>query len=304
VIRVGFDVGGSKLAAIALDPTGRDRARVRRPVPRSYQQVLSSVQEIVAAFERAQGRAVGIGVAMPGVIGAGGEVLRAVNLPWLEGRPLRADLEAALGLPVAIANDADCFTLSEASDGAAAGAGVVFGAVLGTGVGGGIVVGGRLLAGANGVAGEWGHNPMPQLAARDGPTPLCACGRRGCIEAWLNGAALTRDYATQAGREASPQEIAALAEAGDGGARATLARYRHRLGAALGLVVNLLDPDVIVLGGGLSEIASLYEEVPGLWSGFTVVAEPATRLVKARFGPDSGLRGAARLAGPGAEAAG
>jgi fructokinase len=296
VIRIGFDIGGSKLAAIALDPAGGERARVRRPVPRSHKEVLRAVQEVVSTFEHAHGRALGVGVAMPGVIGAGGEVLRAVNLPWLEGRALRADLEAALGLPVAIANDADCFTLSEASDGAAAGAGVVFGAILGTGVGGGIVVAGRLLAGANGVAGEWGHNPMP-VAAEDGPGPRCACGRTGCIEAWLNGAALARDYATEAGREAAPEEIGRLADGGEGAARAALERYGRRLAAALAMVVNLLDPEVIVLGGGLSEIASLYHEVPPLWPRHTVVALPATRLVKARFGPDSGLRGAACLLG-------
>jgi fructokinase len=165
-------------------------------------------------------------------------------------------------------------------------------------------VGGRLLAGANGVAGEWGHNPMPAVAAEAGPAPLCGCGRSGCIEAWLNGAALTRDYGALAGREAAPEEITSLAAAGDGAARAVLVRYQQRLAAALALVVNLLDPDVIVLGGGLSAIASLYEEVPRLWPGHTVVEAPATRLVKARFGPDSGLRGAARLADPGDAVAG
>jgi fructokinase len=229
------------------------------------------------------------------MIGAGGELIRVVNLPWVEGRPLRSDLEQAVGVPVAIANDANCFALSEAVDGAAAGASVVFGATLGTGVGGGIVVAGQPLAGANAIAGEWGHNPLPLVAPEDGPPITCGCGRSGCVETWLNGAALARDFARVAGRTADGREIARLAAQGGPAALAALACYQRRLAIALAGVVNLLDPDVIVLGGGLSAIPSLYSEVPRLWLPLIVAPAPRTRLVPARFGAESGLRGAAWL---------
>jgi fructokinase len=295
MIRIGFDVGGSKIAALALDPQGRELARRRRDVPRDYAATLGALTQMVDDLVTAHGAAVSIGIALPGMIGAGGELIRVVNLPWVEGRPLRSDLEQAVGLPVTIANDANCFALSEAVDGAAAGAPVVFGATLGTGVGGGIVVAGQPLPGANAIAGEWGHNPLPLLAPEDGPPVACACGRTGCIETWLNGRALARDFARVAGRAADGPEIAGLAAQGDGAALAALARYQRRLAIALAGVVNLLDPDVIVLGGGLSAIASLYSEVPKLWRPLVVAPEPKTRLVPARFGAESGLRGAAWL---------
>jgi fructokinase len=295
MIRIGFDIGGSKLAAIALDADGRELARARQDVPRSYPATLEAVRAAVADFESAHGPAAAVGIAMPGLIGADGALLRVVNLPWLEGRPLRADLAQALGKAVAIANDANCFALSEAIDGAATGATVVFGATLGTGVGGGIVVGGRPLVGANAIAGEWGHNPLPETRADDGVPLGCACGRTGCIETWLNGAALARDYRNVSGREIAGPEIARLADHGDPTAGAALARYAQRLATALAGIVNLLDPDVIVLGGGLSAIKNLYRDVPKLWAPMIVAPEPQTRLVPALFGPESGLRGAAWL---------
>ena len=297
MIRIGFDIGGSKLAALAMDPGGRELARTRQDVPRSYALTIETVRAVAANFEDAHGPAAAVGIAMPGMIGAGGESIRVVNLPWLEGRPLGADLAQALGRPVAIANDANCFALSEAIDGAAAGADVVFGAILGTGVGGGIVVGGRPLAGANAIAGEWGHNPLT-ADAEDGAPVVCGCGRTGCVETWLNGAALARDYRSVAGREVAGPEIARLAERGDPAARAALARYQRRLATALAGIVNLLDPDVIVLGGGLSAIGSLDTQVPKLWAPLVVAPAPRTRLVPARFGPESGLRGAAWLGRP------
>ena len=295
MVRIGFDVGGSKIAAIALEDQGREVGRRRREVPRDYEGTLAALVGTVDELVRAHGPAVAVGVAIPGMIGAGGELIRAVNLPWVEGRPLRQDLEQATGLPVTIANDANCFALSEAIDGAGAGAGVVFGATLGTGVGGGIVVAGRPLAGANAIAGEWGHNPMPLHDPADRPAVVCGCGRSGCIETWLNGAALARDFARIAGRAAEGPEIAKLAEEGDLDAQAVLAAYRRRLAAALAGVVNLLDPDVIVLGGGLSALPGLYDEVPRLWQPLIVAPAPRTRLVSARFGAESGLRGAAWL---------
>ena len=297
MIRIGFDIGGSKIAALALDPEGGELARARQDVPRDYPGTLGALAAMVEAFVQAQGPARSVGIAMPGLIGADGTPIRAVNLPWLERRPLREGLEQRLGLPVAVANDANCFALSEAQGGAAAGAAVVFGATLGTGVGGGIVVAGRPLSGANAIAGEWGHNPLPLVEPADGPPARCGCGRIGCIETWLNGAALARDYQRLAGQALAGPKIGQLAAAGDADALAAIARYTRRLAVALAGVVNLLDPDAIVLGGGLSALAGLYDEVPKLWAPLIVAPEPRTRLVPARFGAESGLRGAAWLCG-------
>jgi fructokinase len=299
VIRIGFDIGGSKIAAIALDEQGTQLGRDRCPVPRDYRGTLDALvgmsEALAQAHSGAQGMARSVGIALPGMIGAAGELVRVVNLPWLEGMPLCADLQRALGQAVAIANDANCFALSEAIDGAAAGAAVVFGVILGTGVGGGIVVHGKVIAGANAIAGEWGHNPLPDAGADAGPPQVCGCGRVGCIETWLNGAALARDYLASSGRDADAAAIARLAAAGDRDARAVIARFEQRLAVALAGIVNIVDPDVIVLGGGLASIASLYTRVPLLWRERCVAPEPRTRLVPARFGPESGLRGAAWL---------
>ncbi len=298
MIRIGFDVGGSKIAALALDADGRELGRWRQDVPRDYPATLDALAGIASGLSEAHGSAQAVGIAVPGMIGADGALIRAVNLTWIEGRPLRDDLARRLGLPVALANDANCFALSEAVDGAAAGAAVVFGVILGTGVGGGIVVEGRPLAGANAIAGEWGHNPLPPGPAADGPPPTCGCGRTGCVESWLNGAALARDYARLTGRVADAPAIVRRAADSDGAARAALERYRQRLATALAAVINLLDPDVIVLGGGLSALPGLYDEVPDLWRSLVVARAPKTRLVPARFGAESGLRGAAWLGRP------
>jgi fructokinase len=295
MIRIGFDIGGSKIAAIALGPRGRELVRLRRDVPRDYPATLAALVELTEELRQGRAPVRSIGIGMPGLISADGALIRVVNLPWLEGRPLQADLQAAVRRPVAIANDANCFALLEAVDGAAAGARVVFGATLGTGVGGGIVVERRPLPGANGIAGEWGHNPLAAVQPEDGPPATCGCGRTGCIETWLAGAALARDYRNVNGGERSAADVARLAEAGEAAARTALARYQRRLATALAGIINVLDPDLIVLGGGLSSIASLYTEVPKLWAPLTVATAPRTRLVPARFGPESGLRGAAWL---------
>ena len=297
MLRIGFDIGGSKIAAIALDARGREVARLRRDVPRDYPGTLAALAELVEALQH------GRGPMLDRHRHAGPDRRRRHadprGQPALARRPAVArDLHEALRVPVAVANDANCFALSEAVDGAAAGARVVFGAILGTGVGGGIVVEGKALTGANATAGEWGHNPLPGTRPEDGPPLTCGCGRTGCIETWLAGAALARDYRNVNGGERSAAEVARLAEAGDPAARTALARYQRRLAAALAGVINLLDPDVIVLGGGLSSIASLYAEVPKLWAPLTVAAAPRTRLAPARFGPESGLRGAAWLGRP------
>ena len=291
---IGIDMGGTKIAAIGLDDGGRERARLRRPVPMSFEGVVDAVAEMVAELAEAGVHAPAVGVSLPGVITRDGEISMIVNLPWLEGRPLRQALEARLGCPVALANDANCFALSEATDGAAAGADVVFGVILGTGVGGGLIVRGEIVVGANASAGEWGHNPWPTPG--DGGMP-CACGRfaQGCVETWLNGAALARDYAALGGEDVTAEKIGTREAAGEARAEDAVARYAERLAQALAGVINLLDPDVIVLGGGLSEIAALYRLVPAAWGAHANVARPATRLSRARFGPESGLRGAARL---------
>ena len=293
-MHIGIDIGGTKLAAIALDDDGRERARLRQPVPTTFHGVIDAVAEVVERLEAGGARPPAVGVSLPGIITRDGEIGMIVNLPWLEGQPLGQALEARLGRPVALANDANCFALSEATDGAGAGAEVVFGVILGTGVGGALVVRGEIVVGANATAGEWGLNPWP---TPEGAGIPCTCGRfaQGCVETWLNGAALTRDYAALCGGEATAEEIAARAEAGDAPAADAVAGYAERLAQALASVINLLDPDVIVLGGGLSEIASLYRLVPAAWGKHASVARPATRLVRARFGPESGLRGAARL---------
>ena len=293
-MRIGIDIGGTKLAAIALDDDGRERARRRQPVPTTFGGVIDAIAGVVESLEAEGERAPSVGVSLPGVISRDGEISMIVNLPWLEGRPLSQALEARLGRPVALANDANCFALSEATDGAGAGAEVVFGVILGTGVGGALVVRGEIVVGANATAGEWGHNPWPTPG--EGGVP-CACGRfaQGCVETWLNGAALARDYAALGGGAATAEEIAARAEAGDAPAVDAVAGYAGRLAQALAGVINVLDPDAIVLGGGLSEIAALYRLVPAAWGAHASVARPATKLVRARFGPESGLRGAARL---------
>ena len=293
-MHIGIDIGGTKLAAIALDDDGRECARLRLPVPTSFEGVIDAVAGIVDRLAAEGVRAPAVGVSLPGIITRDGEISMIVNLPWLEGRPLRQALEARLGCPVALANDANCFALSEATDGAGRGAEVVFGVILGTGVGGGLVVRGEIVVGANATAGEWGHNPWPTPG--DGGVP-CACGRyaQGCVETWLNGAALARDYAALGGGQATAEEIAARAEAGDAPAADAVGGYAERLAQALTAVINVLDPDAIVLGGGLSQIAALYRLVPAAWGTHASVARPATRLVQARFGPESGLRGAARL---------
>ena len=291
---IGIDMGGTKLAAIGLDDDGRERARLRQPVPTSFEGVIDAVAGVVDRLATAGVRAPSVGVSLPGIITREGEISMIVNLPWLEGKPLRQALESRLGCPVALANDANCFALSEATDGAGAGAEVVFGVILGTGVGGALVVRGEALVGANATAGEWGHNPWPTPG--DGGVP-CACGRfaQGCVETWLNGAALARDYTALGGGQATAEAIGARAAAGEAQAVDAIARYAERLAQALAGVINLLDPDAIVLGGGLSEIAALYRLVPDIWGSHASVARPATRLVRARFGPESGLRGAARL---------
>lgn len=299
-LRIGIDLGGTKIEGIALD-RGREVARVRIGTPRNdYGGTLQAVASVVAALERDAGEPGTVGIGIPGTLAPSTGLVKNANSTWLNGRPLRSDLEAALGREVRIANDANCFAVSEATDGAAAGAGVVFGVIVGTGTGAGIVVHGRVLTGPNAVAGEWGHNPLPWAEGDERAGPPCYCGRRGCIETFLSGPGLVADHARATGLSLSPERIAELAAAGDAAADATLARYERRMARALAGVINLLDPDVIVLGGGLSNIDRLYARVPQLWGEHVFAAGDhrpvvATRLVRARHGDASGVRGAAWL---------
>ncbi|MCX8004804.1 MAG: ROK family protein [Burkholderiaceae bacterium] len=293
MIRLGVDLGGTKIEIAALDEAGRILLRRRVPSPStSYEAILDAIVALVTDTERALGTRGTLGIGTPGSLSPRDGRLRNANTVCLNGRPLLADLQARLQREIRMANDANCFALSEARDGAAAGARVVFGVILGTGVGGGIVVDGRVLEGVNRIAGEWGHNPLPTPEHEDLPPPPCYCGRAGCIETYLSGPGMTADHLRQTGERLPAHEIAARA---DPACRATLARYCERLARALAGVINVLDPDVVVLGGGLSNIDALYAEVPRRWVRHVFSDVIATRLLRHRHGDSSGVRGAAML---------
>ena len=283
-LRIGIDIGGTKIEALALNAAGREVFRRRIPTPRGdYDATVAAVVSLVA--EAGAGT---VGVGIPGALSRATGLVKNANSTWLNGRPLKEDLERALKRQVRLENDANCFALSEAVDGAGQGARVVFGVILGTGVGGGIVVDGRVLTGPNAIAGEWGHNPLPLPTAADLPLPACYCGRFGCIETYLSGPGLARDHKAVTGESASPEEIVVRNSN-------TISRYEERLARALATVINLLDPDVIVLGGGMSNIERLYGEVPRLWGRHVFSDRVTTRLARHAHGDSSGVRGAAWL---------
>jgi len=291
-LRIGIDLGGTKTEAIALGEGGTERARRRVATPQgSYDGTIRTIRELVTALESDLAASASVGIGIPGTISPQTGLIKNANSTWLIGKPFDRDLAAALGRPVRLANDADCFVLSEASDGAGAGAATVFGVILGTGVGGGIVVGGRLLAGPNAIAGEWGHNPLPWPKDAERPGARCYCGKNGCIETFLSGPGLARDH----GGTLSGADIAALAAAGDADALAALERYEDRLARALATVINIIDPEVVVLGGGLSKLTRLYDTVPRLWGRHVFSDAVATRLAPPVHGDSSGVRGAAWL---------
>jgi len=295
-IRIGIDLGGTKIEAAALDLYGSIRYRRRVATPAGdYPGTIEAIRGLVEALERELGERGTVGIGIPGALSPTTGLVKNANSTCLIGHPLDRDLTAALGRPVRLANDADCFALSEAVDGAAAGAATVFGAILGTGVGGGVVVRGRLLSGPNAIAGEWGHSPLPWPRDEERPGELCYCGKRGCIETFVSGPGLARGHVALAGEALSAIEIAERAESGDTQAEATMRRYEDRLARALATVINLLDPHVIVLGGGLGQISRLYTAVPTLWGGYVFSDTVTTRLVPPRYGDSSGVRGAAWL---------
>lgn len=309
-VRIGIDLGGTKIEGVALTQDGREIVRRRVATPGgNYDRTVGAVADLAAAIaDEATGAGAtagpGVGVAIPGTLSPATGLVKNANSTCLIGHALDKDLETAIGRPVRMANDANCFALSEAADGAAAGFGVVFGVIVGTGTGGGVVVNGQGITGPNAIAGEWGHNPLPwanpDMPPRGGgiaehPGPACYCGKFGCIETFLSGPGLERDHAAAGGGTMDAAAIALAAAKGEPGARATLDRYQDRMARALASVINILDPDIVVLGGGLSNIDALYEGVPARWGKYIFSDETSTRLVAARHGSASGVRGAARL---------
>lgn len=295
-MRIGIDLGGTKIELVVLDPAGDVVLRRRVPTPQGdYAGTIDGVATLVRDAERDLGRQMTVGVGIPGTICAATGLVKNANSVCLIGRPLATDLERLLERPVRFANDANCLALSEAADGSAAGASIVFGAILGTGTGGGLVVNGTIVVGVNAIAGEWGHNPLPWPLDDERPGPTCYCGRSGCIETFLSGPGLVRDVEACGGPTLDPPGIVRGALAGDARLGAALERYAHRLARALAHVINIVDPHVVVLGGGLSNIEWLYERVPRLWTPFVFSDRVETRLVRARHGDSSGVRGAAWL---------
>lgn len=297
-LRVGVDLGGTKIAGVVLGPGGGSLGEHRMSAPRhDYGATIGAIAEMVRVLEAQAGGVGSIGIGIPGSVAPATGLVQNANSTWLNGKPLRGDLEAHLGRPVRLANDANCFALSEAVDGAGAGAHAVFGVILGTGCGGGLVLDGRIIDGPRGVGGEWGHNPLPWASADEHPGRQCWCGRHGCMETWVSGPGLEADHARATGERVAAEQIAVRAAGGDAAARAALDRHAGRLARGLAHVINIFDPDVIVLGGGLSKLAHLYEVIPALAAPY-VFAEPAqVALMPPVWGDAGGVRGAAWLWG-------
>lgn len=304
-LRIGIDLGGTKIEGLVLAGDGRELVRRRITAPRgNYDDTVRAIVGLVDTLEHDVARACPdeapqarsrVGVGIPGAVSPATGLIKNANSTWLIGHPLAGDLSAALGREVRLANDANCFALSEATDGAAAGAAVVFGVIIGTGTGGGLVVHGRLVTGVTAIAGEWGHNPMPGPEDDERPGPPCYCGRSGCIETFLSGPALARDYRARGGAGITAAEIAVRAAGGEALAVQILERYERRFARAIGTIINVVDPEVIVVGGGLSNLTRLYDRVPALWAPYVFSDHVATRLVQAAHGDASGVRGAAWL---------
>lgn len=296
MVKFGIDLGGTKIEIIALDDSGHELLRRRIATPQgNYTATLQTIAALVNEAEAHLGTQCSIGIGTPGAVSRATGLLKNSNSVCLNGQPVLRDLETLLGRPIRIANDANCFALSEATDGAAKGAPVVFGVIIGTGTGAGIVVNGHVLTGPNAIAGEWGHNPLPWPQMEELPGPNCYCGKQGCIETFLSGPGMARDHARHGEKNLDAKEITARALAGNAACEAALQRYEDRLARSLAHVINILDPDVIVLGGGMSNIARLYENVPKLWGHYVFSDRVDTRLVPHQHGDSSGVRGAAWL---------
>jgi fructokinase len=295
-MKIGIDLGGTKIEGVVLDGGGSECARRRIATPKGdYEATLAAIAGLVASLEDEAGDEATVGIGVPGSISPASGRMQNANSVWLNGRPLERDLGLRLGRPVRIANDANCFVVSEATDGAGAGAACVFGVILGTGCGGGIVVNGRLINGPRGIGGEWGHNPLPWTTTGEHPGEKCWCGRRGCMETWVAGPALAADHGRATGAALSAEEVVERAALGDADAKATLGRHADRLARGLAHVVNVIDPDVIVLGGGLSKLGHLYEVLPGLMARWVFADQASVVIRPPRWGDASGVRGAAWL---------
>ncbi len=296
MIRIGIDLGGTKTEVIALDDAGAELLRQRRATPAGdYAATVQQLAAMVRETEAALGERGSVGIGVPGSISPATGLMRNANSTCLNGQPLQRDIEALLRRPVAISNDANCFALSEATDGAGAGAASVIGVIIGTGTGAGLVVDGTVIGGHNGVAGEWGHNPLPWPQPEEYPGPACWCGHDGCIETWLSGPGFARDFEQATGQRLTAEKIVAAAELGDEPAQQALQRYQSRLARGLAHIINIFDPEVIVLGGGMSNIQTLYSTVPDNWGDHVFSDSVATRLLPPVYGDSSGVRGAAWL---------
>lgn len=294
--RIGIDLGGTKIEGIAIDDSAVTLARRRIPTPANdYAAIVREICRLIREIESETGSAASIGIGTPGAISLETGLMKNANSTVLIGKALRDDLEAALGRSIRMTNDANCLALSESFDGAAAGSRVVFGTILGTGTGGGIAIDGRALDGANGIAGEWGHNPLPWPSAADEPAPHCYCGKNGCLETYLCGPALTRQYAAASGQTLAPTAIAGLAVSGDAPAQRVLETYVDRLARGIASVINILDPDAIVFGGGVSNIEAIYEALPARLRRYVFSDSVRTKISRAAHGDSSGVRGAAML---------
>ena len=295
-IRIGVDLGGTKIEFAALERDGKELYRHRIPTPRfDYEGTVHAITEGVKEIESKLGRSASVGVGIPGTISGTTGLVKNANSTWMNGKPFDKDLRRALGREVRCANDANCLAVSEATDGAGAGSHIVFAVILGTGCGGGIAVDGRVHNGINGVAGEWGHNTLPWMRADEFPGPPCYCGKNGCVETWVSGTGLEKDYQRATNVALHGREIIARSDAGEPAALAALDRFEDRLVRALAGVINLLDPDVIVMGGGASQIPRLYKNVPGRLKEHVFGKEAGTPVLPAKFGDSSGVRGAAWL---------
>jgi fructokinase len=295
-MRIGIDLGGTKIEALAIDNEGKELGRHRVDTPRSdYDATIKAMVGLVSRLEVETGNLGSVGVGFPGSVSGITGLVKNSNSTWLNGRPFHRDLTSAMGREVRVANDANCLAVSEATDGAAAGRHVVFAVILGTGCGGGVAIDGHVHAGPNGVAGEWGHNPLPWQTAAEYPGPACYCGKRGCMEMWVSGTGIALDYKSATGRERTTREIMADFEAGDTVSAAVVDRFEDRLARGLAQVINILDPDVIVLGGGVSRVQHLYSTVPKKLAQYVFGGESSTAILQSMYGDSSGVRGAAWL---------
>jgi len=295
-MRIGIDLGGTKIEGIALDNSGAELFRQRIDSPQgNYRATVDAITTLVQLLEAETQQTGTVGIGIPGAISPATDLVKNANSTWLIGKPLHTDLEQVLSRPVRIENDANCFVVSEATDGAARDAEVVFGVIIGTGTGGGIYVRGKEITGINAIAGEWGHNPLPWPTPEEYPGRECYCGKLGCIETWLSGPGFSNDHQMHGGKGNSARDIVILAEQGDEIAIASLQRYENRMARALATIINIIDPDVIVLGGGMSNLTRLYNNVPKIWSEYVFSDQVTTKLVPPLHGDSSGVRGAAWL---------